>query len=448
MIAKIMTGYYVIGMVNYNHDKTNDIKKDSNKAIILDVNNILSLAKKDIIKTISMHNSLNKNISKPNLHISISFHKDDILDNETIQKIGEEYMQKMNYGEQPYAIYRHFDKEHPHIHIISTQINNLGKKINDSHIYRRSHKISRDIELKYGITQAVKSEKQLFNKDDIEQAVNEHLEEGKHSLTEIMRRIIYESLLKKPTSMEQFDFILKELQLIRIEKKDDKDNNIGHYFDLRKLENLNDENKFTTKNNCVNGYDLDPLLSYEKIKITIDKNKIEKDNLLKNIMGRTYSIINPIETKYKQSIIENISKDKIPLSELIINLKKKGIDLIEKRSQTGDNPNSLYGLVFKDINSNISFTASELKLKTKDFLAMVVDDLKDNPELIKKVKNYETKKNDIFSNEIYNNSKKDKNSTAYKIDALDDLIKLFSNVAPVNKDNLVAPKNKRKKRRL
>lgn len=37
-------------------------------------------------------------------------------------------MEEMGYKDQPYAIYRHFDKEHPHVHIVSSQINSERKK--------------------------------------------------------------------------------------------------------------------------------------------------------------------------------------------------------------------------------------------------------------------------------------------------------------------------------
>ena len=38
---------------------------------------------------------------------------------------------------------------------------------------------------------------------------------------------------------------------------------------------------------------------------------------------------------------------------LILNLQKKGIELKIKRTQIGENPNAIYGLLFKDIKTDV-----------------------------------------------------------------------------------------------
>ncbi len=58
-------------------------------------------------------------------------------------------MKTLGYENQPFAVYRHFDKEHPHIHIVSSQINSDGNKISDSYLYgRKSQRITRELEKK------------------------------------------------------------------------------------------------------------------------------------------------------------------------------------------------------------------------------------------------------------------------------------------------------------
>lgn len=383
MIANITTGNNVYNMVNYNHKKENEELDGEKKGLLLGVNNISSNDFNTIVETISLSNNRNLKVSKPNIHISISFHKEDILDNETIYKIGEEYMQKMGYSDQPYAIYRHFDKEHPHIHVVTSQIDMFGKFIRQKEVvngnikykknYFVSQKISRELEDMYEITKAVEK-KENFDNIDLSTAVNEHLEHGNHSLAAIMRKIIYEVLDKKPLDENQFDKLLEEYQLRRIVIYDKNDKPTGNYFDLCSFENLGNECSVQNSSHRLNGSDLSSLLSVDNLHDTILNFKLEKENGLKNMMGRVYSVINPINANF-----EAISTTK-KLSDLIVDFKKKGIELQVKRSQTGNNPNAIYGLLFKSIDTEHIYSASELKIKTINLLKIIEDDLKMFPK--------------------------------------------------------------------
>jgi hypothetical protein len=442
MIAKISTGSHVFGMVNYNHSKINQTINDEQKGIILGTNNIISTDFNDIVDAISTHNSRNNNVTKPNIHISLSFHKDDILDNETIYKIAEDYMKEMDFDEQPYAVYRHFDKEHPHVHIVSSQINIEGKKITDSHNFYHSQKISRQLEEKYRITKAVEKN-EIFDKKDLAKAINEHLEEGKHSLSAIMKRILSDVLDKKPTDEKQFDRLLEEFQLIRTVVIDEKTNEKGNYFDLRPIEHIDNNKEFRKESHVILGSELDPKFGLQNIQNVLLNNKIEKEKLLRNMMGRVYFVINPIIANYKTSLLEQDPIKKVKLSDLIVQLKKKGIELEMRRSQTGDNPNTIYGLLFKDIKESHTYTASELKIKTKDFLNMIDDDMKilsteDKINLFSDDKEVKSKNPFIKKEESIN----DKN-----MNALDELLKIFSGHSQNNEESKAPVKKRKRKRR-
>lgn len=380
MIAKISTGTYTFGMVNYNHKKTNKKKNGEKEAVLLGTKNIILDDLNSIVSTIMDYNSKNSNVEKTNIHISLNFHKDDILSNEDISEIAHDYMEQMGYDAQPYALYRHFDKEHPHVHIVSSQINSEGEKINDSYIYYRSQKLTRNLEVKYGITKAVEKN-EVFSKKDIHAAIHEHLEHGKHSLSGIMKRVLTDVMAEKPTSDEQFERLLEGYQMKRIISYDDQNEIKGHFFDLYALEYLNDEKKAHQKSHGIEGNELDSIFSYQSITNQLANNSIEKNTLKKPVMGRVYSVINPVINNYKNDVLEQQAViRRIKLSDLITELKKKGIELIIKRAQTGENINTIYGLLFKDIKSGHSYSASEIKLKTVYFLKAVEDDLKNISE--------------------------------------------------------------------
>lgn len=50
-----------------------------------------------------------------------------------IHGTGQEYMQRMGYGNQPYIVYMHEDIDRRHIHIVSTCVNEKGEKIDDAY---------------------------------------------------------------------------------------------------------------------------------------------------------------------------------------------------------------------------------------------------------------------------------------------------------------------------
>lgn len=443
MIAKISTGSNAFGMVRYNHEKT----KGEEKGVLLGVNNIVNTSFETIVSTINDYNNGNVNVSKPCIHISLNFHKNDVLSNEKIHEIAKDYMKEMGYNEQPFAVYRHFDKEHPHVHIVSSQVDSDRKKINDSHLYYRSQALTRELEDKYNVTKAVG--KNATIEKDIHSAIYEYLEFGKHSLTAIMRGAIKEVLEKKPTTEKQFEYMLSDYQIKRIISFDDEKKVQGHFFDLRPIELLGlKEEDISQLSKGIYGSDLDINYSYQAIQAQIHINNLAKEALQKNIMGRVYSIVNPINTRFNSSILEQdaagIKREK--LSDLITSFKKKGIQLDIKRTQTGEDPNSIYGLIFKDIKTNHVYTASEIKLKTKDFLKQIDDDLKSFST--EETKNFMNDVDDKFSYVGKPNFNNEYNSgSEEKLNSIFDFAIGFFDSIPINPAPEETPKRKPKRKR-
>ena len=100
----------------------------------------------------------NRRTEKPVIHISLNPHPDDVLTDELLVAIGQEYMEKMGYGDQPYIIYRHEDIGRPHIHIVSLRVDEYGRKINAYKEWQRSSAICRELEKEYHLLPAEKQE--------------------------------------------------------------------------------------------------------------------------------------------------------------------------------------------------------------------------------------------------------------------------------------------------
>lgn len=62
---------------------------------------------------------LNSRVSKPVEHISLDFSAQDQakLFNKVMTRIAQDYMSRMEIVNTQYIIGRHYDKEHPHLHV-------------------------------------------------------------------------------------------------------------------------------------------------------------------------------------------------------------------------------------------------------------------------------------------------------------------------------------------
>ena len=151
MVAKISTGQSLYGALAYNQDKV-----DEGHAHVLASNLVLQpedgqFRVSDCMDDFQRWMPSHFRTEKPVIHISLNPHPDDVLTDEQLTAISEEYMQKLGYGNQPYIIFKHEDIERRHIHIVSLRVDSNGKKINDSNEYRRSKAITEELEQKYGL---------------------------------------------------------------------------------------------------------------------------------------------------------------------------------------------------------------------------------------------------------------------------------------------------------
>nr|WP_320118478.1 relaxase/mobilization nuclease domain-containing protein [uncultured Marinifilum sp.] len=139
MIAKIIQGRGFKGAVNYVLDKE--------KARLLHGNGVLLKNKTSIIQNFITQSKMKPNISKPVAHISLNFSVQDMnrLTDELMLKIAQEYLRKMKYENTQYIIVRHFDTEHPHLHLIINRIDNKGKRITDKKEKLRSTNICMEL---------------------------------------------------------------------------------------------------------------------------------------------------------------------------------------------------------------------------------------------------------------------------------------------------------------
>ncbi|MCD8415964.1 relaxase/mobilization nuclease domain-containing protein [Tenacibaculum dicentrarchi] len=388
MIARFSNGSNVEGMVFYNHNKTKkehhrDAKdKPVMEGLFLGASNIFLTNKtthihRRIIDTLKIYNNNNVNRSSPNMHISLNFHKDDILSNKDMLVIATDYLTEMKLVNQPFAVYRHFDKEHPHIHIVTTRIDKKGNYISDSNDQYKSVKATEKIEYKYGLT--VAKDSSYKNIKNLEQSINEYYQ-GKAALFPIINNAIKVSLKKKPTTYKELDKLLLSYNIIRREITHEQKK--GHCFYLLREEEIpkfKKDEKYHIENKFAKGSDLEENYNYNFLLNILESNKQEKQENLKNVMGRFYSIINKIKTP-------------IRLKDFQLSLQKKGLLLDVFRKQTGSSIGEIYGASLKNTENNIQYKLSELKLSWNDLSKVIIDDANklDSTPVVKQKNNTES----------------------------------------------------------
>jgi len=146
VIAKIVKGNSFAGVIKYILDPKKNTELLGSEGVR--TNNI-----ENIIKSFETQQQLNLKITKPVGHISLDFSaKDkDKLSNDLMLKIAHEYMDKMGIVDTQYIVGRHYDKEHPHIHIAFNRISYNVKTISDKNDRFRSEKICKELTAKYGL---------------------------------------------------------------------------------------------------------------------------------------------------------------------------------------------------------------------------------------------------------------------------------------------------------
>ena len=145
MIAKIAQGQGFRGVVGYVLEKE--------KASLLYVEGVRLKDKESIVKSFVAQQNLNPKIAKPVAHISLDFSVQDKhrLSDQFMVGMAQEYLGKMGYRDTQYVIVRHYDTDHPHIHIVINRIDNNGKRISDQNERLRNTKVCMELTKKYGL---------------------------------------------------------------------------------------------------------------------------------------------------------------------------------------------------------------------------------------------------------------------------------------------------------
>jgi len=258
MIAKIVKGRGFKGAVNYILDAEKGTK-------LLDAEGVRLKNKASIIQSFITQAKLNPKLVKSVGHISLSFSvqdKDKITDQMMLQ-VAREYMRRMNIKEAQYIVARHFDKEHPHIHLCFNRVDNNGKTISDKNDRFRSEKICKELTAEYG----------LYLSSGKEQVKTNRLKEPDKTKYEIYSAL--KELVPKVRGWDQLKQSLNRQHIdIHFKTK-------GHTDEIQGV-------TFTKNGYSFTGSKIDRMFSYSKIDNQLSQNNHMERNMQQTANSPSY----------------------------------------------------------------------------------------------------------------------------------------------------------------
>jgi hypothetical protein len=212
MVAKVIAGKTIRGVLNYNENKVQE-----GKALCLHAHNFPAevdrLTFKGKLDTFFEHTSKNTKVKTNAIHISLSFDKQDKLDQELLKEIASKYLDKIGFGNQPFLVYQHFDAAHPHLHIVTTNVQLDAKRIDLHNIGKdASGKARREIEVEFGLIKAEgrKVDNQFLKPIDLA-AAEYGKTETKRSISNIVNTV---TRSYKYTSLHELNAVLKQFNVM------------------------------------------------------------------------------------------------------------------------------------------------------------------------------------------------------------------------------------------
>ena len=151
MVAKITVGTSLYGALAYNGRKVNEGegKLLAGNKVFDDGSGRVDIARAE--QDFKRYMPENVRTRNKVIHISLNPHPDDRLTDMEMESLAREYLEKLGYGDQPYLIFKHEDINRHHLHIVSVNVDENGRRLNKDFIHRRSKRITTELERKYGL---------------------------------------------------------------------------------------------------------------------------------------------------------------------------------------------------------------------------------------------------------------------------------------------------------
>ncbi|OCX54215.1 hypothetical protein BEL04_08110 [Mucilaginibacter sp. PPCGB 2223] len=332
MVAKIKTGRSIIGAINYNEHKVRIGKAElvSAPGYLKDPANLMF---NDKLQRLTDLANRNERTLVNALHVSLNFAVGENLDKDVLQQIADDYMDGLGFGKQPYLVYQHHDAGHPHLHIVTTNIEPDGKRISFHLLANRTSEAARkQVELTYNLVKAEDQGKQqkIINRP-LEQ-LNYGKSETKRSITNVVNEVVK---AYKFTSIPELNAVLNQYNVTA-----DRGSKDSRMYERNGLVYW----VLDTKGNKI-GVPIKASSIYGKPTLKALEDRFRLNEVLRK----------PLKEQLKSKVDKVLSS---PVSKFTFQnkLKAEGIQVIFRQNEEG----RLYGITFVDHGSKSVFNGSDL----------------------------------------------------------------------------------------
>lgn len=335
MVARVTIPQSISRALNYNEKKVQEEKAECIYAHnFLKEADCLNFYEK--LQRFQQLISLNDRATTNTIHISLNFDPSENMDKENLTEIATVYMQKIGFGNQPFLVYQHRDAGHPHIHIVSTNIQKDGKRISVHNIGRnQSTKARKEIEIQYKLVKA--EQQKQATKESIQpfQAtrVNYGKSETKRGITNVLDNVIDKY---RYTSLAELNAILKLYNIQADRGREDGIIYKKHGLVYRVLDE---------KGN--------------KIGVPVKASSIYSNPTLKNLKKK-FKLNEPLKQAHKKHLKTSVDwimiKPPKGLAAFKQALEKEKIGLVVRQNDTGQ----VYGLTYIDHTTKCVFNGSDI----------------------------------------------------------------------------------------
>lgn len=326
MVAKISIGSSLYGALAYNGEKINEARGrilGSNKVVIPPDGHARIAQMVEDFKSFMPKMGRTK---KPVLHISLNPHPEDRLTDQDFEILAREYLDKLGFGDQPCVIYKHEDIDRHHIHIVTVNVNEQGKRLNQAFLFRRSKAITNELEQKYNLHKAQREKvspdtpiKKLDPSGDIKR--------------QVQNTVKLVSMRYKFQTLGEYNAILS-LYNIRCEPTDGRVN--GREYHGLVYFAMND-----------NG---------DTVSTPFKASRLGKFASRAAVEGHFERSKESVEIRPTKRIVASVMAQSSGQDDFITRLKDNGIDLVLRYNEDG----RIYGATFVDHNTHTVLNGSRL----------------------------------------------------------------------------------------
>src|SRR6266536_1181464 len=416
MVAVIHASSSLNNALNYNEQKV----KQGHGECLLAVNypkDVEELNFYQKLCRLTNQAALNQRAKVKSVHISLNFDPSEKLPATTLKEIASVYMEKIGFGKQPYLVYEHRDAGHPHLHIVTTNIQANGRRIELHNIGRnQSEKARKEIEISFGLVQADRKKmKQAYELKPVNaQKIQYGKSETRRAITNVLDAVLNNY---KYTSLHELNAVLKLYNLMADRGSEDSRTYQKHGLVYRVLDSEGNKTSVPIKASLIYS---NPTLKFLESKFQQNESaKQPHKQRIKNVIDWTL-----LKTKNisMQNLKEKLEKERIHVA---IRQNKEGI---------------IYGITYVDHQTKCVFNGSDLGMQYSAKGVMERCNINPSLEQIQNVA-FRKHRSKPISKKQYNSDTthhSDKAETSKVVDAL---------ITPIATNNYVPYQLKRSKKK-